>query len=716
MTATPVLIQGWNLDRVLGSGGFGIVELWTHTSGEKLAIKICKRDTTHLTDIQRKSWISEVQTLKHLKHPNIIKALNLPFKHPDDKINLPVLCMEFCRQGDLRKVLKVVENCCGISEKEAINVMKDISSAVKYLHSNNITHRDLKPENIVLQNEHDTISYKLIDLGYAKEIGEASTNTFTVRTLLEYVAPEILRKDKYSCSADYWSLGILFYELITGITPFLHRMQHTIPWLHLISNKSDEDICAFKSEGKIIFSQDIISPTNLSKNLQSKLVEWFKVVFQWCPEKRGKQYYKNGTSKLVVFEMLDSILSKQIIRVFFASTYKIYAYEVTNADKITDLQDMIEKDIGIPVNQQILTDYFGKILTENQIPLLSQIQNPVLFVFKNESSLIENIPTPHIPKEILEMIGLSQNQLDFETLEDYYRVTIYFIKQEIYMFQLYIFAASIKLDLIITKLDTFNMSMMNTLTNINTVLSELSSVRIKWEKDPINKEKLTVLETNHGKMIKLVEVTNHIKLKFNPLMLESSKLKSTMQSSDYLKDMFQIYNKATKIYELHEAKYSHKSTKPAEMVKLIFEFLKVQGTQFCNEDISKIVDKITKLEIELLKLETIFNSVIATRKIYCKEIQNIIQHSFNNISDISDKKCLSLPNTSHETTKILSDNMKVSSGFNSDQFSNTSCTKHSKIMETGSDVIYDNLMLRFTLDNLLITMQKKYLELLRLEP
>lgn len=50
------------------------------------------------------------------------------------------------------------ENCCGIIEKEAISVMKGISSAVEYLHSNNITHRDLKPENIVLQDECGNVS------------------------------------------------------------------------------------------------------------------------------------------------------------------------------------------------------------------------------------------------------------------------------------------------------------------------------------------------------------------------------------------------------------------------------------------------------------------------------------------------------------------------------------------------------------------------------
>lgn len=59
---------------------------------------------------------------------------------------------------------------------------------------------------------------------------------------------------------------------------------------------------------------------------------------------------------------------------FFPSIYKINSYEIVNTTKITDLQYMIEKDTNIPINQQTLTNYFGKVLIENQIPLSLQIQ------------------------------------------------------------------------------------------------------------------------------------------------------------------------------------------------------------------------------------------------------------------------------------------------------------------------------------------------------
>lgn len=107
--------------------------------------------------------------------------------------------------------------------------MGDISSAVEYLHHVGITHRDLKPQNIVIQGGKSGTIYKLIDLGYAKELGEASTSASIVGTL-NYVAPELFWKPTYSSSVDYWSLGVLFYEIITGIRPFLPNMGINKTW------------------------------------------------------------------------------------------------------------------------------------------------------------------------------------------------------------------------------------------------------------------------------------------------------------------------------------------------------------------------------------------------------------------------------------------------------------------------------------------------------
>lgn len=63
---------------------------------------------------------------------------------------LPLLCMEYCSGGDLRKLLKRPENVCGLREKEVRTILEHVSKAVAYLHEKSIIHRDLKPENILI--------------------------------------------------------------------------------------------------------------------------------------------------------------------------------------------------------------------------------------------------------------------------------------------------------------------------------------------------------------------------------------------------------------------------------------------------------------------------------------------------------------------------------------------------------------------------------------
>ncbi|KAK2584863.1 hypothetical protein KPH14_002461 [Odynerus spinipes] len=674
MLTAPVTPSNWSYERILGTGGFGIVKLWVHKqTGRKLAIKQCKWDDTQLTPIQKERWTREVEIMKRLAHPNIVKTEQVPFKLLDTDESMPVLCMEYCTMGDLRRVLDAAENCCGIKEIDALKIMSDILSAVKYLHSYNITHRDLKPENVVLQAVNDTILYKLIDLGYAKEIGEASTSASIVGTL-NYVAPELLWNKKYSCSVDYWSLGILFYEILTGKRPFLPNMQHTMTWMEFIKNKCYDDICAYECEGTVFFRQDIEDPIDLSSHIRGAMVEWFKVVLQWDPKKRGKQCDESGKPQLVVFTLLEPTLSQKIIYVFSASLYKINTYMIDSSTFVQNLQLLIEKDTNIPVNQQILTDYYGNVLLCDT-PLLTQLDNSMLFILKTGNILMQDVPTLNIPLLVQKMIEKSRNEVNYDILQDYYRATIFLMKYELNLLQLYIFALSIKVDLINTRLVKFEECMKNTLKSTHSLAAEVNFHRTHTNQ-PTQQEKIEALEENSKKVNKLLTAANQIQLQFTSLNEDNNVLRDIVKNIS-TKNLSEVYDKALEVYNTFKKTRNRYGT-PFKMGKIFIEFITLRQAQFREMNVIQI----TSLENELIKLEGSFDSVIVMTKKYQEDLHAIIK----------DESEIEYSSKVDETTN----------------FDNS--------MELHDNLIYENLVVRHTVDNLMTEIQKMYEEVVSLDP
>lgn len=110
------------------------------------------------------------------------------------------------------------------SETLAAQIVKDIASAVKYLHTKGITHRDLKLENLIFCNDGDDSPIKITDFGYSKmSLTKESTSMLTKCGTRGYVAPEILANKTYNSAVDMWSLGVIIYCLLCGFPPFYHE-------------------------------------------------------------------------------------------------------------------------------------------------------------------------------------------------------------------------------------------------------------------------------------------------------------------------------------------------------------------------------------------------------------------------------------------------------------------------------------------------------------
>ncbi|XP_035291843.1 cGMP-dependent protein kinase 2 isoform X1 [Anguilla anguilla] len=192
----------------LGVGGFGRVELVKVKNEDvTFALKCIKKK--HIVDTRQEEHIhSERRILAEATSPFIVK-LYRTFK--DTKY--VYMLLEACLGGEIWSLLR---DRGSFDENTAKFCVGCVTEAFDYLHRNGVLYRDLKPENLMLDAE----GYiKLVDFGFAKKIG-CGQKTWTFCGTPEYVAPEIILNKGHDISVDFWSLGILVFELLTGNPPF----------------------------------------------------------------------------------------------------------------------------------------------------------------------------------------------------------------------------------------------------------------------------------------------------------------------------------------------------------------------------------------------------------------------------------------------------------------------------------------------------------------
>ena len=240
--------------KIIGEGTFGKVFLGKHKiSGVERAIKQIYKDTANLTAEEEKSLISEINVLKSLDHPNIMKV----YEYYNDKKCFSIVS-ELCSGGEL---FKKISDCSYLNETASKYVMKQLLSAVSFCHKNGIIHRDLKPENILLEEEEennsDYFTIKVIDFGTSAKFKKDQRCEEVIGTPF-YIAPEVLN-NKYDEKCDCWSCGVILYIMLCGDPPF----------------DGDDDDQIYKSiiKGKVEFNQNIWSEvSNEAKDLIKKLL------------------------------------------------------------------------------------------------------------------------------------------------------------------------------------------------------------------------------------------------------------------------------------------------------------------------------------------------------------------------------------------------------------------------------------------------------------
>ncbi|XP_015115076.1 inhibitor of nuclear factor kappa-B kinase subunit beta [Diachasma alloeum] len=600
----------WSRVKALGSGAFGVVELWRNAdNGETRAIKKCQLDVSKMSPRQIERWNEEVEFMNRINHPNIVGTRKIPIGVMNPNSRLPVLCMEYCRKGDLRDVLIRPENFWGLNETEALRSMRDISSAVEYLHHNGITHRDLKPQNIVIQDGRSGTIYKLIDLGYAKEMGEASAAASIVGTL-NYVAPELFWKGTYSSSVDYWSLGILFYEILTGTRPFLPNMAVSKNWLGHIKNKKPEHISAREVNGKVEFSSKIEDPSNVSQCLREALTPWFRLVLQWQPSTRGK-IVENGRSSVGVFHFLKTIFTKKVLHLFFVSTYKRDSYLIENITRVREVGKIISEREKIGVDEQLLVSSGGKLLDAPEGKILDFLEEgDEVIVFEREKLLVGTPQDAVLPRDVQRMAEGGLKTCDYHTLRRYYGATVLFMKQQVELYKGYLIALSIKIDLINTNFTTLSQKIEKILSDSFLLHQSLQEVFPPPEDNVRPPQRLQNCHQKdlHKRISNFLSSARGMKNEFQNLSEQKDNWTEKFSSSVDSSRLSGVLEEAVDVLMEFLPSEQNKVRKPKRMIEIYFKFLQVRHEMLSCEGLRDIGEHFLGLEREMVKLERALES------------------------------------------------------------------------------------------------------------
>lgn len=318
--------------RLLGKGDVGKVYLVREKESNKLfAMKVLsKKEMIERNKIKRA--LAEQEILATSNHPFIVTLY-----HSFQSEDYLYLCMEYCMGGEFFRALQTRHSKC-IPEADARFYASEVTAALEYLHMMGFIYRDLKPENILLHqsghimlsdfdlskqtdsNKNPSLSINSNGLNHKSQltldtkicIDGFRTNSFVGTE--EYIAPEVIRGQGHTVAVDWWTLGILIYEMLFGTTPFKGATRNQTFSSILKADVTFPDTQVMSSNCKNLIKKLLIKDEN--KRLGSKLgasdiknhaffknVRWALLRNQKPPmipvlSKNGTDFHKNKAHKL----------------------------------------------------------------------------------------------------------------------------------------------------------------------------------------------------------------------------------------------------------------------------------------------------------------------------------------------------------------------------------------------------------------------------------
>ena len=365
------ITNNYTLGVKIGGGSYGDVRVANHLlTGQKRVIKSIKKIKIHSEQEQIK-FTNEVEILQTLDHPNIIKL----FEFYDDDNNF-YLVTEYLAGGELFDYMARKQY---LTEPIAAHFLKQILSALAYIHSKGIIHGDLKPQNLVLDKESDDAIVKIIDFNTSIRINSAQPHLLD--TSLMYTSPEILKNSKFDEKSDMWSLGVILFIFLSGTEPF--------------NGDSEEEI------RDLIFSGNYKFNGPHWDNISNECIKLIKDLMNPSPSKRisaskalKNPWIKKFANRRTSLELnslslshLRSFVTGQKIQYVFLS---FIANHLLSNDESTQLYQRfksLDKNCDGKLNQDELVDAYSSIMKKQEA--VDEARNIMKMVDVDNSGFID---------------------------------------------------------------------------------------------------------------------------------------------------------------------------------------------------------------------------------------------------------------------------------------------------------------------------------------
>ncbi len=309
-----ILNNRYQINKKIGKGGMAVVyEATDLMLNRKVAVKVLRSE--HVADKNFiKKFQQEAQAVARISHPNVVSIFDI-----GQDEDYYYLVMEFLEGENLKDIIRKREK---LTITEALDITRQICSALMVAHKNDIIHCDIKPHNIIITPDK---TIKVTDFGIARAVTTSTlTITDTIMGSAHYFSPEQARGGTIKAYSDLYSLGIVLYEMLTGQVPFQGESPISVALQHIQKKPA--------------------KPSRLNEEIPPEVDELVMKALEKKPEKRFSSAVKMKEQITCILKSLQSAKNEQQLDLNDYSSEDFEDTKILNIDELKNKNKALQKN------------------------------------------------------------------------------------------------------------------------------------------------------------------------------------------------------------------------------------------------------------------------------------------------------------------------------------------------------------------------------------